>query len=70
MVVIKQKIKLLKGNLKSWKHNTFGNIFQDKCALEKDLAKIQIITMEGGKTIENKLKEKDIMEKLDKRCEQ
>ena len=68
MAVMQQKLKCLKGNLKRWYHNTFGNIFQDKCALEEDLAKLQIITMEGGKTIENKLKEKEIMAKMDKRC--
>ena len=69
MAVMQQKLKLLKGNLKRWNHNTFGNIFQDKRALEGDLEKLKIITMVEGKTTENKLKEKEIMVKLDKRCE-
>ena len=69
MEVMQQKLKLLKSKLKNWNHNTFGNIFKDKGDLEKELEKIQKISMEEGQTMDNKLKEKEIMTQLDKICE-
>ena len=38
--------------------------------MEKELERIQKLNMEVGQTTNNKLKEREIMAQMDKRCEQ
>lgn len=60
MAIMQQKLKLVKTKLKNWKKTTFGNIFNAKEALEKDLEKLQEQIIKEGHTKEKKEKEKDM----------
>lgn len=67
MSQFQQKLKHLKGKIKQWNHNSFGNIFQAQCILDQDMKRLQQrIIMEGRSedlSEQEKILEMQILEK-------
>lgn len=52
MSKFQQKLKHLKGAIKQWNHNTFGNIFKAQAMLNAEMKKIQQTIITDGRTEE------------------
>ena len=65
MYIFQQKLKSLKAKICTWNKDDFGNIFEDKKRLIKDIELIQQNGMETGWDMEMKEKEKDLLSQLD-----
>ena len=58
-----QKLKHLKGAIKKWNHNTFGNIFKAQAMLSAEMKRIQQTIITSGRTEELTKQEQDIESK-------
>lgn len=47
MFIIYQKIKNLKGKLKEWNKSIFGNIFDDRKRIEKEIANLNNMVIQN-----------------------
>ena len=65
-----QKLRILRTNLRQWNHSSFGSIFKDKEVVQKELESMHLVIMNHGYTDETKVKEKELLAWLNKRCEQ
>ena len=70
MAIMHHKLKRLRGHLRNWNKNTFGDIFKDKAVIQESLESLQRQAMEHGFTPETKLQERDLLHQLNKRCDQ
>eukprot|EP00253_Pinus_taeda_P034780 PITA_34780 len=70
MARFQKKLKLLKGEIKRWNKNTFGNIFKEKEKILQDLNNIQQRLILEGRTEELALKEQEMEGKLLEREQQ
>ena len=61
------RLKYLKGKIRSWNKNSFGNIFLEKRRLEEKLQTLQEEVMLRGYTEELKLEEEKLIRDLDQR---
>eukprot|EP00253_Pinus_taeda_P008458 PITA_08458 len=64
MARFKKKLQLLKGEIKRWNKNTFGNIFREKDKILKDLKNIQQRLILEGRSEELAQKEQEMDAKL------
>eukprot|EP00253_Pinus_taeda_P015391 PITA_15391 len=64
MARFQKKLQLLKGEIKRWNKNTFGNIFKEKDKILQDLKNIQQRLILEGRSEELALKEQEMEEKL------
>ena len=67
MYQFRQKLKLLKDNIKKWNKESFGNIFQDKQALECKMKLNQAQGMSMGFLEELRLQEKILLQEFTQR---
>ena len=70
MAIMHQKLKKLRGHLKTWNKTIFGDIFKEKFIIQEISDSIQRQAMEHGFTPESKLQEIDLLHQLNKRCGQ
>ena len=64
------KLKELKGRIKKWNKEEFGNIMEDKQKLEKEMESLQQQMIMEGRTEESISKEGAILGKLEERRKQ
>ena len=67
MYQFKQKLKLLKDNIKKWNKESFGNIFQEKQALECKMQLNQAKGMSIGFSEELRIQEKILLQEYRQR---
>ena len=65
MYNFQHKLKALKAKIRTWNKEEFGNIFEDKKRLIRDIEFIHQKGMETGWDMEMKEKEKDLLSQLD-----
>eukprot|EP00253_Pinus_taeda_P004448 PITA_04448 len=65
-----QKLKHLKGAIKRWNHNTFGNIFKAQATPNLEMKKIQQTIITEGRTEELTKQEQDIESRILERAKQ
>ena len=70
MYKFQQRLKHLKGKIKSWNKNSFGNIFEEKQRVEEKLQRLQEEVMHKGYTEEMKLEEEKLFADLNQREKQ
>lgn len=70
MSKFQQKLKHLKGAIKKWNHNTFGNIFKAQARLSAEMKRIQQTIITVGRTEELTKQEQDIESKILERDKQ
>eukprot|EP00253_Pinus_taeda_P032540 PITA_32540 len=70
MARFQKKLKLLKGEIKRWNKNTFGNVFEEKEKILQDLKNIQQRLILEGRSEELVLKEQEMEGKLLEREQQ
>ena len=52
MYQFQQNLKILKSNIKKWKKESFGNIFQRKLMLDSKIKEVQTEGMQAGFTVD------------------
>ena len=65
-----QKIKKIRGHLRTWNKTIFGDIFKEKLVIQENLDSIQCHAMEHGFTPDSKLQERELLHQLNKKCDQ
>eukprot|EP00253_Pinus_taeda_P007130 PITA_07130 len=70
MFQLQQKLRFLKGHLKQWNRETFGNIFTAQQELNKELSSLQQKIITEGHTEEMLEQERNIHNKLEERQKQ
>jgi len=70
MSKFQQKLKHLKGAIKKWNHNTFGNIFKAQAMLSAEMKRIQQTIITARRTEELTKQEQDIESKILERDKQ
>eukprot|EP00253_Pinus_taeda_P003668 PITA_03668 len=68
MFLLHYRLKHIKGRLKEWKKNEFGNIFKAKGEVEKKLKEINLILITEGYTDERKEMAESLQQEWDNRC--
>ena len=69
MAIMHQKLKNLRGHLRTWNKTIFGDIFKEKVLIQENLDSIQCHAMEHGFTPDSKLQERELLHQLNKRCD-
>ena len=64
-----QKLQILHSNLWKWNHCTFEKKIKDKEAIQNELESMQHIIMETRYPTQTKIKENDLLDRLNQRCE-
>ena len=64
MYQFQQKIKSLKGKIKHWNLESFGNIFQEKKQLEHKMKEVQQVVMTQGFSKEMRAQEQHLLKEL------
>ena len=67
MFQFQQKLKLLKDHIKKWNKESFGNIFQEKKALEIKIQQQQSQVMLNSYTKELRIQEKTLLKDFNQR---
>lgn len=70
MYQFQQRLKHIKKQIKIWNYTIFGNIFQEKKALEQSMAELQQKIILEGRTEEYARKEQILITQLDERGKQ